>query len=264
MLVVLGGFWAAMTLLLWRFEFTASPQARTPVDPSLVWQRILTSLDSSSLAITHRDNRIGYCHLIPSVADRVTHSGPTNAPEGRVRSIGGYILDLSGSVGTPETEIRIRFDGRVTFARNQEWEAFRIQINARPLLVTVTATNHTGLVCLKMESPELATERVLRWSDFNQPESLLAQLLGPAAPLAINALPFELPDIRLLDTSRQMQWTTTTDRLTIGNSTSLVYRLDLQALEGYSVVILVSRAGEILRVDLPEHVTLINEAITGL
>jgi hypothetical protein len=101
-------------------------------------------------------------------------------------------------------------------------------------------------------------------ADLNDPEALLAHLLGPAAPLALNALPFSLPNRQLLTASQHLQWTATTDRLSIGSSSSLVYRLELRPFEGYSVVILVSRAGEILRVELPESLTLVNEAITGL
>ncbi len=264
LLLAFGLFWGTMTLLLWRSEYGPRPQMGTPVDANMVWHRILTSLDSSSLAIIHREKRIGFCHLITSVADSLNQSNPTNAPEGMVRNVGSYKLDLSGSLEEAGTGARIRFDGEMTLSRDQEWEDFRIQIIARPLFLTLTSSRTEGVIHLKMEGPEFRTERVLRLSDLNQPESMLAQLFGPAAPLALNALPFSLPDNRFPASRQDLQWTATTDRLAIGTSASLVYRLQLKPMEGYSVVILVSRAGEILRVELPESLTLVNEAITGL
>ena len=264
LLPVLGVLWVVMTLLLWRIEYTGSQLAGTPVDPTIVWGRILTSLDSSSMAIVHRERRVGFCHLIPSVVKSQTLSSHTNAPEGMIREIGTYRLDLSGSMDDLVNGSRIRFDGNMTLSPDQEWDQFELQVIARPLLIEVASRRSSGVLRLKVDSPEGSTERLFLLSDLRQPESLLAEFFGPAALVTPGALPFPSPAVQLLTPYDSLKWSASTDRLMIGSSASQIYRLELKLMEGYGVSILVSRAGEILRVELPENLTLINEALSDL
>jgi len=264
MLMGLGAFWLAMTALLWRSEYSGASRSGNPVDPHIVWKRVLTSPDSSSLAIVYRGERIGFCHLISSVGNSPGKRTQTDAPEGMIRDIGRYNLDLSGSMTELGTGARIRFDGELTLSPNQEWETFSFQIIARPMLVKIASTRSEGVLRFRIDSPELRTERLLRLSELSQPEAMLGELFGRAAPLALGSLPFAMPPVEGLAVGQQLQWRASTDRLLLGNSVSQVYRLELQATESVEVAVLVSRAGEILRVELPHNLILINEALTDL
>ena len=263
LLAVLGVFWVVMSLLLWRTEYAGSQFDGVTVDPHIVWGKILTSPDSSSLAIFRRNKRIGFCHLITSVADNLNRSGQTNAPEGMVRNIGRYRLDLSGSINDWGDGTRVRFDGALMLTQDREWTDFRLQLIVQPWYFTVESERSEGLLRLTVDSPEFSTKRSLPLAEILQPTSLVTGLLGPGVLPVLNALPFPLPAPTSPADPPPFQWTASTDRLMIGSTASPVYRLDVKSVEGYTMAILVSRAGEILRIDLPENVTLINEALTG-
>ena len=52
--------------------------------------------------------------------------------------------------------------------------------------------------------------------------------------------------------------------MTLGRSRARVYRIEAQLFDRYRASIIVSRVGEILRVELPGNVILANEALANL
>ena len=81
----------------------------------------------------------------------------------------------------------------------------------------------------------------------------LPSLLGPALGRTTNGLP------RL-----GLRWEARNDWLQVGHASTRVYRLQARLFDRYEVVVLVSRVGEILHVDLPDNIILVNEALTHL
>ena len=55
-------FWVTMNVLLWRVEFGARG-GDTPVPAHLVWHKILTAPDASSLSVYQKGERMGYCEF---------------------------------------------------------------------------------------------------------------------------------------------------------------------------------------------------------
>ena len=55
-----------------------------------------------------------------------------------------------------------------------------------------------------------------------------------------------------------LNWEARQDSLKFGHSRIRVYRLSARLLDRYPLVILVSRTGEILRMELPNDLTLVN------
>ena len=66
------------------------------------------------------------------------------------------------------------------------------------------------------------------------------------------------------DIALGLRWTARKDWLQIGSSKTRVYRLQARLLDRYQAVVMVSRVGEILRVELPGEVTLVNDALINL
>jgi hypothetical protein len=230
----------------------------------VVWQRILTSPDSSSLAILKQDRRLGFVHLITSVADSLNQGSATNAPEGMVRDITVYRLDVSGSIDDLGNGAGLRFDGEITLSQQQQWEQLELQIISRPLFIALDSVRSEGLLHIKIDGPDVNLERAVRLDSLSHPEALVSTLLDPTALFALDVLPFPMPDPSLVAHSAGLQWSASTDFMKLGNSSSQVYRLDLEPMDGMPITLLVSRAGEILRVDLPHNLILVNEALTGL
>jgi hypothetical protein len=61
-----------------------------------------------------------------------------------------------------------------------------------------------------------------------------------------------------------LNWEARNDWLRIGHSQVRVYRLQARVLDRFQVVVVVSRVGEIMRVELPNGLLLVNEALTNL
>jgi hypothetical protein len=63
--------------------------------------------------------------------------------------------------------------------------------------------------------------------------------------------------------SARVSWTARTDWMQVGGTRVQVYRLEGRFSERHEVTILVSRAGEIMRVELPGGFSLINEMLVN-
>jgi hypothetical protein len=61
-----------------------------------------------------------------------------------------------------------------------------------------------------------------------------------------------------------LNWEGRQDWMQMGRSRVRVYHLRARFLEKYEAVVVVSRVGEILRVELPGEVKLVNEALINL
>src|SRR5436305_668867 len=93
LLVGLTAFWLTMNFLLWRAEYGKQPSVGSTVPAKVVWEKILTAPDSSSLTILKRSKRLGFCHWITSVSEDLSHLRSNDGPqEGLVRKIVNYRL----------------------------------------------------------------------------------------------------------------------------------------------------------------------------
>ena len=54
-------FWIVMNVLLWRAEFGGGREFGSAVSTEVVWQKILTAPDDSTLEISLNGKKIGYC-----------------------------------------------------------------------------------------------------------------------------------------------------------------------------------------------------------
>src|SRR5437773_5568581 len=86
-------FWVAMTILLWRSEYMGKEGVGTSAPIEMVWQKILTAPDNSSLEITHHGQKIGYCRWA-AIVGQDPASSKTNVdevpPEGMVEFLTNY------------------------------------------------------------------------------------------------------------------------------------------------------------------------------
>src|SRR6267143_7113541 len=61
--------WVTMNVLLWRAEYGVRDNAGSAVPVKMVWRKILTAPDSSSLSIYQRGEKIGFCHWVTGVGE---------------------------------------------------------------------------------------------------------------------------------------------------------------------------------------------------
>src|SRR5580765_1815800 len=131
-------FWLAMNVLLWRVEYARRSSAGSSVPTTLVWQKMLTAPDSSSLTILHHGKKIGFCHWTTSVGEELSRLTEAEAPpEGMVRQMSGYRIQLEGNLALEDFAGRLRFDSHLKLDPRQLWQEFDLRLNLRPTLLEI-------------------------------------------------------------------------------------------------------------------------------
>src|SRR3954471_11891425 len=95
-LLLITCFWVTMTVLLWRSEYGGQNQVGSTVPVTLVWQKILTAPDSSSMVISHHGEKIGFCRWAAIVGQNAANpvaNASDAPPEGMVEKFSDYRID---------------------------------------------------------------------------------------------------------------------------------------------------------------------------
>jgi hypothetical protein len=261
--VLLAVFWLGMNLLLWRTEFGSQPDAASAVPVQLVWRRILNSPDSSSLTILRDGTRIGYCHWVSNVGEAWASIADESLPEGVPAPLRSASLRLEGSIIVPEWTNRIRFEGLFKLETNRVWRELDLRITARPLIVQLHASAPRQVLSLTLDNGALRRQQSWNFSELSNPAVLLSHLASAGAPdgLADLGAFSELPQLSAMPPVR-LHWKAWEDTLPIGHVRTRVYRLETTLLEHYRLTVLISRVGEILRVELPGRISLVNDQLS--
>ncbi len=97
------------------------------------------------------------------------------------------------------------------------------------------------------------------FEELRNPQTLLRDFGAPAF-LGFLGGPLRLPTASAITLG--LKWEACNDWLKIGRSQVRTYRLQAHLLDRYHVTVFVSRAGELLRVELPTDIVLVNEALS--
>jgi hypothetical protein len=262
-------FWVIMNLLLWRSEMSASRAVGSPVPAEAVWDRILTAPDDSALEIFHRGRKVGWCRWVPKVEEAVAvvpgpETGDTpDAPEGRVTRVTGYSLTLDGNVALEDPTQRVRFSGQLEFDAGKRWRTFSLKLALRPNSFEVRADAAREEVTFQMGEKPNAWEQRFAFNQLAQPEAVLAAFGLPLPPgwlqtLLPGAARSDAPSLAL-----GLRWEARQDWLQLGSARARAYRVAARLLDHHEAVAMISRVGEVLRLELPGGVSLVSEALVG-
>ena len=261
-LIALAGFWITMNVLLWRAEYGKKAGLGTSVPARVVWQKILTSPDSSSLTIWRKGKKIGFCHWITSVSEDLSRASSTEEPpEGMVQDIVNYRLELGGNVTLSEPNDRLRFDSHLTLGRKEQWQGFDLRLTLRPSTWEIRSTAAERQVRFSWQDETENFSRSFGFSELEHPEAIVRELGGPMAEAILSG-----SGILSAGTNHapiEVKWDARHESIRLGHSPVEVYRLETHLLNRFDVVVFVSRAGEILRAELPEGIILSNDQLGG-
>jgi len=255
--LLIAAFWVAMNVLLWRTEYDShGAGVRVPV--ALVWQKILTAPDISSLDIFQDGQRIGFCEFFTSVEQEMANLNEGEPPPAGIVSRAGYQVHFNGNVSLGDLTNRLIFSGQLEFSHQREWRELNLKLSARSGTVEIRSLAAEQNVHLKIISGDgVSTEQVFSFAELQSPNAWLRSLAGPLIPeeggwTAGLDLPTAPQTKAML--ARSIHWEAHRDRLTIGREPVPVYRLETRVLD-HPMVIYISTLGEILRVELPGGVT---------
>lgn len=255
-------FFLTMNVLLWRTEVSEKNKTGSPVPLETVWAKIVTAPDRSTLEIRHHNRQIGYCHWSPNVGAELTtgmrmQEGPP--PEGMIRNVTGYTIDFDGSVALAQGT-NLRFNFTLSLTTNHLWKSFILTLHFRPATYSIQSTAGQDKIILTIEENNQLTQHIITSTDLKNPEQLLGQFGGPFATELLKATGIPLPSSST-NASLGMQWEARQDRMTLGHAKLRVYRLQTSLLHRFQIVALVSPVGEILRIELPDNILFLNEAL---
>jgi hypothetical protein len=261
--ILVTAFWLTMNVLLWQTEF-GSRKNSSSVPVELVWEKVLTAADDSSLTVYQNGNLVGACHAQTQVGEEWAQVSDENMPSGRPEKTRGYRLRVDGSAILPQLTNRIRFDGDLKLTKSHEWQDVHLRVTMRPLTWEIQSLAAEQSVRLKIEGGSAPVEIVLRYSDLHNPAALTYKLLGGSAGDLVAEAGLATVAGNASQMSLAVKWDAHEDSLRIGRTAVQVYRLHTRLLDRYEINLIVSRAGEILRVDLPGGYRLVNDRLSAV
>ena len=161
-----------------------------------------------------------------------------------------------------EVPSRIRFSAHADFATNHGWQEFRVRVALRAGTWEISTSAADEKLRLKYDDAGGTTwARTFSYAELKNPRALAEELGGPVAAALMNqAAPLQQPE----NLSLGLRWEARNDWLKIGHTRVRAYRLQARLFDRYQAVVVVSRVGEIMQVELPNGILLVNEALTNL
>ena len=272
--LVVTAFFVTMNVLLWRSEFSARGRFGTPLPPETVWEKVLTSPDSSHLEVRHKGVKIGLAHWEARISEAPAATLLNTddlPPEGMVKRVTGYSLHFDSTVSLDDLS-RLRIDWTLQLATNQTWQELTLKLILKPTTATweFHASAETQTLRFRAEDEEGRREQIFAFSDLQNPEKLARAIGGPLMPTLLAALglpmnpppqgkPPSAPNLSL-----GLAWEARNDWLKLGRNPIRVYRIEARLFDRLRAIFFVSPVGELLRVELPGEVVLMNEALISL
>ena len=236
--------------LIWRAEYGARDH-ETPVPESLVWQKILTAPEASSLNLIQAGKRTGFCELSTSIGQEMARLDDNLPPPEGLLSGSGFQLHLNGNVSLGDFTNRIKFDGHLLFAPNRDWRSFDLRILMRGFALDLQSAATNQILHLDLTSEGQTLRRTFTFAELRDPNQILRSFAGDLAGGPAGALlGLELP---ALTTADSLQWHAWRTRLRVGHELVPVYRLETRVLD-HPITLYISTLGEIMRVELPGDV----------
>lgn len=251
-------------VLLWESEFGTGRKVGSAVSPAVVWHKVLTSPDVSSLTLFHKTRKIGYCRWSSTIGEVHRPSEDPDSPEGLVKELKDYSINLEGNFVIDEFNNRARFDLDVKLTTNQVWQEFHLRISIRPDSWEIHSTATNQSVVLRGEDPDGKWERVFKFAEMKNPDRLVQEVAGPVAWMFLGSLGTPGAGKGGAGFSLGLRWEARNDSIPLGRSQVRVYRLQTMIFDRFPLVLLVSRSGEILRMELPQGVIAVNESLTNI
>ena len=238
-----------MNVLLWRAEYGShGTGVSVPVD--LVWRKILTAPDVSSLTVYQNGQKTGFCEFSTSVEQAMAALDEDKLPPEGIVARAGYQIRFEGNVSLGEFTNRLNFNGRLQFSSNRVWRELNLKLSSHLATVEIHSVAADQTVHLKIASDGAVIEHDFTFADLQNPGAGLNALTGNSGGGPLSGLNWPAVPQTPAALAGNLHWEAHHERLMMGREPVSAYRLETRVLD-QPVVIDVSTLGEILRVELP-------------
>jgi len=261
-------FWVTMNVLLWRSEFRTEGEGGSPVPVKLVWQKMLRAPDDSELEVFHKKKRLGSFRWGANIQESTaTGRSATEEPdiEGMVKQLTGYSIDITdGFMDLGRGQRSVRFNSTTTFTTNHAWRDFSVNVVQRPNSFDLRASALSNSLSVSVSSGEGNYARSWNFDQLKDPSRVVGEISGGGS-LPVEMLTSSLLGSLGLQHIRQvganLPWEARNDWMMIGHSRLRVFKLRARLFDKHQIVVHVSRVGEILKVELPDEVVMVNKRL---
>jgi hypothetical protein len=264
--VFITGFFITMNVLLWRSEFGGHSGIGSGIPVENVWHKMVLAPDTSRLDIRYHGKKIGYGNWEPKVGESVTLSKQMLEefpPEGMAGEVAGYTVDFSGNLAI-DNLLRLRFSFDLKLSTNQQWQEMSLHIGMRPSYWDLRASAADQTVKFISDDENGHKQQTFTFSDLQSPDKLVRLFGGPFGPGMLAAVGLSKSPGQLSAQSLGLKWQARNDWLKIGNERMRIYRLQARLLDRFPIVICIGLEGQILRVELPDDILLLNDQLSVL
>jgi len=267
-LLLVTAFFVTMNVLLWRSEFGDRHPFGASLPAEGVWQKVLTAPDNSFLSIRHHGKKVGTCHWSPSVGqDRAARLANEDAPpEGMVEEPTSYSIEVNGTVFADQLS-RVRFSIDLSLSTNQNWQRLLVRVKLAPSIWELVANASDQSIRIRADDGQEHWEKSFGISDLQNPDKIVKELGGPLLPAILSSFGLSTAALAPATQSRAsvgLHWEARYERIKVGGEWMRAIRLRARLLDRLQVLIFVSPVGEILRVELPDEIVLVNDALSTI
>jgi len=254
-LLVLAGICVTMNVLVWRAEYGAR-DSEMPVPAGLVWRKIMTAPEASSLNVYQGGKRTGFCEFSTGVGQEMAQMDESKPPPEGYFSRTSYQVHINGNASLGDFTNRVKFDGHLVFNSKRAWQSLDLRILMHGGAMQIQSAAADQIVNINILTDGENIHRTLKFADLHDPTKLFRSLAGDfGGPLAGFMAELDLPTMPAGDPALAdgIQWDAERARVMFNREPIPVYRLETKLFD-HPVVIITSTLGEILRVELPGDV----------
>ena len=171
---------------------------------------------------------------------------------------------VKGNLNLPEQSTRVGYNFTLRLHPNHAWQEFNLRLKLRPEVYDVWANDTERVLHLRFDVSEAKRERKIPFSELRDPQKILRQLGGSSLPLMAAMMGMPLGTNQLARLSSGLRWDCRQSALMVGRSSVRAYRLSTRLLDRWAVVLYASPVGEVMRIELPGDIVLLNDALLGL
>lgn len=264
--------WLAVNYLLFQHEHANRRKYASSVPIETVWKKILTSPDPSSLEIYSQNRRLGTCRWTAGAGEEQMRKF-LQSDEGAIQTPlpkpSYYTIDLDGNVRLEDLKSVARFYFHASLPDENTWSNIILRLSFDKTTIYMTASARDETVNLKLDSGKIYLNRSFKFAELMNP-SLVLHSLG--IPLGGLFLPEISTSVNTNSTAAnlnnvpkiQLDWKAYHDNMSVGKVNLKVYRVEAILWGKFKATATISRAGEILKIELPQNITLINSALANL
>jgi len=260
--VAIALFWVVMNVLLWRAEFGGGRETLAEVPMDTVLDRVLDAPDNSVLVLRHRGRLVGQLRWNPSITEAAPEGDASaDVVEGMVRAPLGHAVDVDLNLFGDTPSTRWRVTAHMDLLAHRAWSTFTVQLMQRPASWQVIAKAGDDDIRLRFEEGKTSWEQKFSAKDLADPGAWLA---GPYAALLPGGFKAFTSGFAPKKAGAGLDWSAHNDWLRVGQNRVRVYRVRAKLFDKHEAVAYFSRAGEVLKVVLPDGLVLANEALPNL